>query len=163
MKGKKKERKGKIVLPWCPIRCRGSTKPSKWKRCYAPSTAQFGYAVKHAIRQQRHFTFTALCVALPLAFIKQLVFTTLGWVITLSQDKHNCTLKIQLPKSCAGHVPLFPPPLFLFPLGVFSPSVITPGVVLSILPCLTHSCTNYSSLPLSITFSIRRYLLLPCP
>lgn len=49
---------------------------------------------KTCYKKTKHFSFTALCVALPLAFIQQFVFTTLGWVIILFYDKQNSSPKI---------------------------------------------------------------------
>ena len=36
------------------------------------------YSKRNAMRQQRRVPFPALCMALPLAFMEQLVFTALG-------------------------------------------------------------------------------------
>lgn len=47
----------KTAFPWSPIPHKGFTKSSKWRGCYAPSIPQHEYAVKHAIRQQKLFTF----------------------------------------------------------------------------------------------------------
>lgn len=44
-------------FPWSSVLQKGFKKSSEWKGCYASSIALYGYAVKHAIRQQKCFTF----------------------------------------------------------------------------------------------------------
>lgn len=58
------------AFPWRTVPQKGFKTSAKWKACYGPSISQFGCAVKHAIRQLKHLAFTALCVAVPLAFHK---------------------------------------------------------------------------------------------